>query len=111
MNLKSKIHLEVQKTTAEKKLAARVAVLEQGGADAGTIKRDAAVRQGKAAVRKANYRLATIAAKEQRNADRIRVKAEKAEKAAAGANAAEAAPAEPPAEPPKKKAKKPKKAE
>ncbi len=109
MNLKSKIHLEAQKTAAEKELAARVALLEQRGVDADAVKRDARVRQGKAAVRKANYRLATIAAKEQHNADRARAKAEKA--AAAAAPAAEPAPVEPPAEPPKKKAKKPKKAE
>ena len=108
MNLKSKIHLEAQKTAAEKKLAARVALLEQRGVDAGAVKRDAGVREGKAAVRKANYRLATIAAKEQRNADRARAKAEKA---AAAAAPAEPAPVEPLAEPPKKKAKKPKKAE
>ena len=108
MNLKSKTHLETQKTAAEGKLAARLALLKDKGLDEGAIGRGAMVRKLKADVRKANQRLARIAALEKFNADKAQAKAEKlaAEKAAREAPAA--APAEP-APAPEKKPKKEKK--
>jgi len=106
MNLKSKTHLEARKVVAEKELAAQLSLWEKRGLDAAAIRRTAAVRQAKAAVRKANQRLASIAAQEERVAERIRVKAEKAL-----APKSEPAPVETPKEKPPKKAKKAKKEE
>jgi len=108
MNLRSKTHLEAQKVVAEKKLAAELALWEKRGLDAAAIQRTAAIRQAKAAGRKANLRLASIAAQEERIAERARIKAEKA---LAAKNAPEPAPAETPKEKPPKKAKKAKKEE
>lgn len=108
MNLKSKMHLAAQKAAAEKGLAAELARWEQRGLDAAAIQRAASVRQAKAAVRKANQQLASIAAQEERVAEKARVKAEKA---LAGESTDEVAPAKTPAEQPPKKAKKEKKGE
>jgi hypothetical protein len=108
MNLRSKIHLEAQKAVAEKELAAQLALWEQRGLDAAAVQRTASVRQAKATLRKAGHRLASIAAQEERIAERARVKAEKA---LAAKSAPEPAPEEAPKEKPPKKAKKPKKEE
>ncbi|MDF1555087.1 MAG: hypothetical protein P1P84_18600 [Deferrisomatales bacterium] len=108
MNLKSKIHLEARKATAEKELAAELARWEQRGLDAAAVQRTASVRQAKAAVRQINQQLASIAAQEEQLAEKARAKAEKA---LARENTDEAPPAKTPAGQPPKKAKKEKKAE
>lgn len=77
MNLKAKIHVENQKTAAESRLLARQVLLRENGLDPKTIQREALIRKLKAEIRKANYRLARIAAQEKLNADKARTKAEK----------------------------------
>lgn len=104
MNLRSKVHLEVQKIAAEKALAAQLTLWKERGLDEAAIGRTPSVRQAKAAVRKVSRRLARIAAMEGEIAERARLKAEKA-------LAPKRAPEEAPAEKPQKKAKKAKKEE
>ena len=74
MNLKAKIHVENQKKTAHGKLAARLAFLNEKGLDGGAIQRDSMIRKLRAEFRKANYRLACIAAQEKLNAERLAAK-------------------------------------
>jgi len=99
MNLKAKIDVENQKKTVEGKLAARLALLNEKGLDSGAIQRGSVVRKLRAEIRKANYRLACIAAQEKLNAERLATKT----------SLAEMPPAEPIKEVPGKKGKKEKK--
>jgi len=99
MNLKAKISVENQKKTAHGKLAARLAFLNEKGLDGGAIERDSMIRKLRAEIRKANYRLACIAAQEKLNAERL----------AAKKSLREMPPAEPIKEVPGKKGKKGKK--
>jgi hypothetical protein len=84
MNLKARIYVESQKKNAEAKLEARLTLLKEKGFDSGAISQDATVRQIKGMIRKANSRLASIAAQEKLNQQRAQAKADKlaAEKAA-----------------------------
>jgi hypothetical protein len=101
MPLKAKIHVEDQKKTAHGKLAARLAFLNEKGLGGGEIQRDSMMRKLGAEIRKANYRLACIAAQEKLNAERL----------AAKKSLPEMPPAEPTKEVPGKKGKKEKKGE
>ena len=74
MPLKAKIHVENQKKTAHGKLAARLGFLNEKGLGGGTIQRDSMMRKFKAEVRKANYRLACIAAQEKLNEETLAAK-------------------------------------
>jgi hypothetical protein len=74
MNLKAKIYVENQKKTAHGKLAARLAFLNEKGLDGGAIQRGSMIRKLRAEIRKANYRLACIAAQEKLNAERLAAK-------------------------------------
>ena len=99
MNLKAKISVEDQKKSAHGKLAARLAFLNEKGLDGGAIERDSMIRKLRAEIRKANYRLARIAAQEKLSAERL----------AAKESLREMPPAEPIKEVPGKKGKKGKK--
>jgi hypothetical protein len=77
MNLKAKIYVENQKKTAEEKLATRLAVLNEKGLDKAAVQRDAVFKKIRADIRKANYRLAAIAAQQKLNAERAKAKADK----------------------------------
>jgi len=101
MNLKAKIYVENQKKTTHGKLAARLAFLNEKGLGGGVIQRDSMIRKLRAEIRKANYRLACIAAQEKLNAERL----------AAKKSLREMPPAEPIKEVPGKKGKKEKKKE
>jgi hypothetical protein len=101
MPLKAKIHVEDQKKTAQGKLAARLAFLNEKGLGGGEIQRDSMMRKLRAEIRKANYRLACIAAQEKLNEERLTAKK----------SLREMPPAEPIKEVPGKKGKKEKKEE
>ncbi|MFC1866798.1 hypothetical protein ACFL0H_01490 [Thermodesulfobacteriota bacterium] len=77
MNLKAKGSLESQKKATGDKLATRRSSLKEKGLDAVAIKRDSVIKKLKADIRKANYRLACIAAQEKLNADKVQTKTEK----------------------------------
>ena len=77
MNLKAKIYLENQKKTADDKFAARLVFLKEKGLEDTAIQRDTLIRKIRAQIRKANYRLASIAAQKELNAEKARTKAEK----------------------------------
>lgn len=77
MNLKAKSYVENQKKTAEEKLATRLAVLNEKGLDNAAVQRDAVFKKIRADIRKANYRLAAIAAQQKLNAERAKTKADK----------------------------------
>ena len=106
MNLKAKGYLESQKKATGDKLAARMSALKEKGLDDAAIKRDSLIKKMKADIRKANYRLACIAAQEKLNADKVQTKAEKL---AAKKNAADKPPAKAAKGAPGKKEKKEKK--
>ena len=74
MSLKAKIYVENQKKTGHGKLAARLAFLNEKGLGGGAIQRDSMIRKLRAEIRKANYRLACIAAQEKLNAERLAAK-------------------------------------
>jgi hypothetical protein len=103
MNLKAKIHLENQKNAAEDRLAVRLDFLNEKGLEGVAIQRDPVIRKIRADIRKANYRLASIAAQEKLNAQKAQIKAEKLVKEK---GTREKAPAETPKRVPKKKGKK-----
>jgi hypothetical protein len=107
MNLKAKIHLENQKNAAEVRLAVRLDFLKEKGSESVAIQRDPVIRKIRAEIRKANYRLASIAAQEKLNAEKVQIKAEKLVKENSNR---EKAPAEKP-KPVAKKKVKPEKAE
>ena len=77
MSLKRKIHVENQKKVVEGKIAVRLAFLKEKGLDSAVIQKDVLIKKMKAEIRKANYRLASIAAQEKLNADKAKAKAEK----------------------------------
>ncbi len=77
MSLKAKGYLESQKKVAGDKLATRISSLKEKGLDAVAIKRDSFIKKMRADIRKANYRLACIAAQEKLNADKVLTKTEK----------------------------------
>ena len=77
MNLKAKGYLESQKKVTGDKLATRMSFLKEKDLDTVAIKRDSLIKKMKADIRKANYRLACIAAQEKLNADRVQAKTEK----------------------------------
>ncbi len=108
MKLKAKIHLENQKNAAEDRLAARLDFLKEKVLEGTAIQRDPVIRKIRADIRKANYRLASIAAQEKLNAEKSQIKAEKLVKKK---GTREKAPAETPKRVPKKKVKQEKKKE
>ena len=108
MKLKAKIHLENQKTVAEARLAARLELLNEKSLEGVAIKRDPVIRKIRADIRKADYRLATIAAQEKLNAEKAQIKAEKLVKKK---DNHEKAPAKAPEPVPNKKGKQQKKKE
>ena len=77
MNLKAKGHLESQRKVIGDKLAIRMSYLKEKELDTVAIKRDGLIKKMKADIRKANYRLACIAAQEKLNADKVQTKTEK----------------------------------
>ena len=76
MNLRSKTYLEAQKASSEKQLADRVTVLQERGLALAAVQRDTLVRKIRASIRRTDYRLRTIAAKEGLHAGGIQVKGE-----------------------------------
>ncbi|MGB8427924.1 MAG: hypothetical protein WCD88_19220 [Desulfobacterales bacterium] len=78
MNLKAKNYVANQKNAAVNSLAARTALLTGKGLDEGAMRRDPSIRKIKATIRKANFRLASIAAQEKLNAERIQDRERKA---------------------------------
>ena len=106
MNLKAKGYLESQKKVTGDKLAARISSLKEKGLDDAAIQRDSLIKNMKAGIRKANYRLSCIAAQEKLNADKAQTKAEKL---AAKKNAPDKPPAKTTKRAPGKKQKKEKK--
>ena len=74
MNLKAKNYVEKHKQAATEKLSARSAYLKTKGLEEAAIRRDPSIRKIKADLRKANFRLASIAAQETLNAEKVRVK-------------------------------------
>jgi hypothetical protein len=77
MNLKAKVYVENQKKKVQESLNARVARLKKKGLKEDMIQKDATVRKLKAQVRKADYRLASIAAQEKLNQERAQAKMDK----------------------------------
>lgn len=77
MRLKAKGYLESQMKAAGDKLATRMSYLKEKGLDVVAIKRNSLIKKMKADIRKANYRLACIAAQEKLNADKVQTKTEK----------------------------------
>jgi len=77
MSAARKTHLERQKVAAGVKLAARLEELKNRGVTGKAAQREAMVRKLKAAIRKANYQLAVMAAYEKRAADKAQAKKEK----------------------------------
>jgi hypothetical protein len=77
MNLKAKVYVENQKKSAEAKLVARRAFLKEKGFKDDAIRKDVTVRRLKAELRKADFRLASIAAQEKLNQARAQAKADK----------------------------------
>jgi hypothetical protein len=77
MNLRAKIYVEDQKKRAQAGLDTRRALLKEKGLKDPEIKKDVTARKLKADVRKADFRLASIAAQEKLNQDRVQAKADK----------------------------------
>ena len=77
MNLKAKVYVENQKKKIQEALNARLARLKEKGLKEDLIHKDATVRKLKAQVRKADYRLASIAAQEKLNQERAQAKLDK----------------------------------
>lgn len=77
MNLKARIYVENQKKDAQAKLEARLAWLKEKRLDSEAISQDATVRKLKGMIRKAIFRLTTIAAQEKLNQERAQAKADK----------------------------------
>ena len=77
MKRKAKGYLESQKKVTGDKLETRMSSLKEKGLDAVAIKRDSSIKKMRADIRKANYRLACIAAQEKLNADKVQTKTEK----------------------------------
>jgi hypothetical protein len=77
MKIKAKIHVENQKNVAQKRLGVRLDFLKEKGLESVDIKRDTVIRKIRAEIRKADHRLAGIAAQEKLNAERAQIKAKK----------------------------------
>jgi hypothetical protein len=77
MNLRARIYVENQKKNGQAKLEARLAFLREKGLDPDSIQRDATLRRIKGLIRKADFRLARIAAQEKLNQERVQAKAER----------------------------------
>jgi hypothetical protein len=77
MNLRARVYVEKQKKDGEAKLKARLSFLKQKGVSPEMIQKDATMRRIKAEIRKANERLASIAAQEKLNQERIQAKEQK----------------------------------
>jgi hypothetical protein len=106
MNLKAKVNVENQKKSAQARLDARLAFLKEKGFKDDAIRKDSTARKLKAEIRKANFRLASIAAQEKLNQDRAKATADKL---AAGKAGKEARKKKAKGEEPEKKEKKGKK--
>ncbi len=106
MNLRARVYVESQKKDVENKLAVRLAALKEKGVSAEKIQKDATVRRLKAELRKANTRLASIAAQEKLNQDRAQATAQKIAAQKAEREAALKGSSEEPAEKKEKKGKK-----
>jgi len=106
MNLKAKVYVENQKKRVLEALNARLMRLKEKGLKDEMIQKDATIRKLRAQVRKADYRLTSIAAQEKRNQERAQAKLDReaAERAAQEAASIEAGKGEP--EKKEKKAKK-----
>ena len=77
MKLKAKEYLESQKKVTRDKLVIRMSFLKEKGLGTEVINRDRFIKKLNADIRKANYRLACIAAQEKLNADRAQAKMER----------------------------------
>ena len=106
MNLRAKIHVENQRNAAENRLAVRLDSLKEKGLQGVSIQRDPVIRKIRAEIRKANYRLASIAAQEKLNAEKAKIKAQKLVKEKSNRDKA---PEDTPKSVPKKKVKQEKK--
>ncbi|MFZ0135230.1 MAG: hypothetical protein WAK95_22050 [Desulfobacterales bacterium] len=89
MNLKARNYVENHKKVAVDTLSARTALLSDKGVDEAAMRRDPSIRKIKATIRKANFRLASIAAQEKLNVERLQDR----ERKTAEKNAAPEAPA------------------
>jgi hypothetical protein len=106
MNLKAKVYVENQKKRVQEALNNRLTLLKEKGLKDSQIQKDATIRKLKAQLRKADYRLGSIAAQEKLNQARAQAKLDRE---AAKKAAKEAAPVETGKEEPEKKEKKAKK--
>ena len=77
MNLRAKKYVEEQKKNAQAQLAKRLAFLKEKALDPKAVQKDATLRKIKALIRKADFRLATIAAQEKLNQELAQAKIEK----------------------------------
>jgi hypothetical protein len=77
MNLKTKANLEAQKKSAQAKLDTRRVFLKEKGLNDEAIRKDVTIRKLKADLRKADFRLASIAAQEEVTRRVAQAKAEK----------------------------------
>ncbi len=77
MNLRARVYVEKQKEDGEAKLKARLSFLKGKGVTPEKIQKDATVRRIKAEIREANERLASIAAQEKLNLERVQAKEQK----------------------------------
>ena len=77
MKVKSKIYVEEQRKSAQARVDARRAYLKDKGLDEETIRKDVTVRKLKAEVRKADFRLTSIAAQVKLNEARAKATADK----------------------------------
>jgi hypothetical protein len=77
MDIKAKTNVENQKKSALKKLEAQRTYLKEKGTKTDEITKNTIVRKLKADLRKADFRLACIAAQEKQNLDLAQAKAEK----------------------------------
>jgi hypothetical protein len=79
MNLKAKVYQQAHQLAAEQKLAARLAILKEKGANDTALVKDPMVKKIKADIRKAKFRLRSVAAQEKLMADKVQAKADKLE--------------------------------
>ena len=77
MNLRARVYVEKQKKDGEAKLKARLSFLKEKGVSPEMIQKDATMRRIKAEIRKANERIASIAAQEKLNQERVQAKEQK----------------------------------
>jgi hypothetical protein len=84
MNLRAKVYIESQKKRAQTQFTNRLVLLHGRGLEEKAIQKDTTLRKIKALIRKSDFQLASIAAQEKLNQERLQSKLEKlaAEKAA-----------------------------